>query len=440
TLLSAVIFGLTPALRAARPNLVDGIKERGSQTGGIRSNKLRSSLVILEVALSLVLLIGAGLLLRSFSALQEVKPGFRSDNVLTFSLPLPFVKYRTPAGRTDFYLRLKHRLEALPGVLSAGGITPLPLAGGDQYYIFSYGRPGVSEEDWNRNKADYRWTVPGYFEAMDIRLVAGRLLNEADNQDGAQPVVLVDDKLAERTWPGEDPVDRELLVERFKLDDFTMERASFRVVGVVEHIRSESLADEGREAIYFPHNSFPYAPQSFTLSAAGNAAGLIDSIQSEVEALDPDVPVADLHLMDEYIFRAMAPIRFTLALITAFAALALVLAFLGLYAVMAVSVQQRTQEIGVRMAFGAQGKNVLRLVVGQAMTLALSGVLIGVVAALVATRLVSSLLFAVTATDPATFVLISVLLLGVATAASYVPAKRAVRVDPLHALTGTRAR
>ncbi len=436
TLLSALVFGLTPALKSASPNLVNALKERGSEMGGIRGSKLRTALVVLEVALSLVLLIGAGLLSRSFAALQQVEPGFRSDNVLTFSVPLPFFKYREPNRRTDFYLRMRRRIEALPGVESAGGVSPLPLAGGDQYYVFSYGRIGGTEEEWSRNKADYRWVIPGYFEAMGIRLAAGRFMTEADNQVGALEVVLVDEDLAKKIWPDDDPVGQQLLVERFKTDDFSMERVSMQVAGVVGHVRSESLAAKGREAIYFPHRSFPYVPQSFAVRATANALGLGRAIQSEVKALDPDVPVADLRLMEEYVSEAMAPTRFTLTLITSFAVLALVMASIGLYGVISYSVQQRTKEIGVRMAFGAQQRNILRLVVGQGMMLALSGVGIGLLAAFFLIRTVSSLFFDVTATDPATFGAISILLIGVTAAASYVPARRAMRLDPLEALRG----
>ncbi|MFQ5740753.1 MAG: ABC transporter permease, partial [Acidobacteriota bacterium] len=289
TLLAGVVSGLAPAVKASKPNLSDSLKDRGSGTAGIRSNKLRASLVVLEVALSMVLLIGAGLLLRSFVALQRVEPGFETDNVLTFSLPLPAFKYRTPQPRIDFYLEVQRRLEALPGVRAAGSVSPLPLAGGDQYYVFSYGPIGVSETEWSANKADYRWVVPGYFEAMGIRLVAGRLLTEADNREGARPVVLIDEPLARRTWPGGDPVDQQLQIERFKTEDFALERATVQVAGVVEHVRSESLAAEGREAIYFPLGSFPYVPQSYAVAAAG-AGDLGRVIRSEVQSLDPDVP------------------------------------------------------------------------------------------------------------------------------------------------------
>ncbi len=436
TLLSAVVFGLVPALKSASPNLVNALKERGSEMGGLKGNKLRMALVVVEVALSLVLLIGAGLLLRSFAALQQVEPGFQPDNVLTFSVPLPAFEYREAQGRTDFYLRLRQRILALPGVEAAGTVTPLPLAGGDQYYVFSYGPIDVTEDEWNRNKADYRWGLPGYHEAMGIRLLAGRYMSEADNQEGTLDIVLVDEALARKTWPDEDPVGKQLYVEHFKVEDFSLERILVQVVGVVGNVRSESLAADGREAIYFPLRSFAYAPQNFAVRASANPLGLVKAVRSQVEAIDPDVPVADMRLMQAYLTGAMAQTRFTLTLITSFAVLALVLASIGLYGVISYSVHQRTQEIGVRMAFGAQQGNILRLVVGQGMILALSGVGIGLLAASLFFRLVSSLFFDVTATDPATFAGISILLFGITTVASYVPARRAMKVDPLEALRG----
>ncbi len=436
TLLAALAAGLAPALQASAPNLAESLKERGTETGGIRGNRLRASLVVVEVALAMVLLIGAGLLLRSFLGLQRVEPGFETRNVLTLSVPLPAFEYRQPKPRVDFFLELQRRLEALPGVQAAGSVSPLPLAGGDQYYIFSYGRIGVSETEWNRNKADYRWATPGYFQAMGIRLTAGRLLTEADNREGAREVILIDDKLARRAFPGEDPVDQQMIVERFNLDDFSLERATFTVVGVVEPVRTESLAWEGREAIYFPFGSFAYAPQSFAVRTAAADPGLARAVRTEVEAMDPNVPVADVRPMQEYVAEAMAPTRFALILIATFAGLALGLAAIGLYGVISYSVQQRTSEIGVRMAFGARQGSILRLVLGQGLVLSLSGVALGLLAALGLTRLASSLLFDVAAADPATYAGISLLLVGVACAASYLPARRATRVDPVEALRG----
>jgi putative ABC transport system permease protein len=436
TMLSALLFGMAPALRAVGTNLADALKERGTEMGGMKGNKLRTTLVVLEVALSLVLLIGAGLMLRSFAALQRVDPGFRTHNVLTFSVPLPFFKYRDANGRIDFYGRLRERIETLPGVEAAGSVTPLPLAGGDQYFVFSYGPPGVTDEEWSHNRADYRWAQPGYFEAMGIRLVAGRFFDEADNQEGALEVALIDETLARRIWPDQNPVGQQLQVEKFDVEDFSMTRTGVRVAGVVGHVRSESLAAEGREAIYFPLRNFPYAPQSLAIRASVDPLGLVPAIRNEVASLDPDVPIADVRLMDSYVAEAMAQTRFTLTLIALFAGLALVLASIGLYGVISYSVRQRTPEIGVRMAFGAAEGNIVRLVLGQGMILALAGVAVGLLAAFLLTRTVSSLLFGVTPRDPVTFVGIPLFLILVAAIASYFPARRALRVDPVDALRG----
>ncbi len=438
TLLAAIVFGLVPALRSATPDLAFALKERGSEMGGIRGNKLRTGLVILEVALSLVLLIGAGLLFRSFSALQKVEPGFKPDNVLTFSVSVPGFKYREPQVRTDFLIRFRDRIDEFPGVRGVGGVSPLPLAGGDQYYVFSYGRMDASEDEWTRNKADYRWITPGYFQAMGIPLVSGRFTTTFDNQSGALEVVIVDEMLAKRTWPDADPIGQQIRVARFNVEDFSVERVLMQVVGVVGHVRSESLAAEGREAIYFPLRSFPYVPQSFAVRTTDDVLGFVKTLQSEIEAMDPDVPIADVRLMSSYVKGAMSQTRFTLTLIGVFAGLALILASIGLYGVMSYSVHQRTQEIGVRMAFGAEESNILRLVVGQGVTLALCGVGVGLLVAFFLTRMAASLLFDVAATDPVTFAVISLLLVAVATLASYFPARRAMSVDPIEALRGER--
>ncbi len=436
TVVAALVFGTAPALKATSPNLVGALKERGSDAGGVRGNKLRTALVVSEVALSLVLLIGAGLMLRSFAKLQQVEPGFDPENVLTLSVPLPLFGYRDPNQRADFFVRLRQRVEALPGVADVGGVSPLPLSGGDQYLVGSYGRVGVSEEEWTSNKADYRAVLPGYYKAMRTQVVAGRTLTEADNQEGSPYVVVVDRKLSERTWPDDDPIGRQLQIERFDVEGFDIERVTAQVVGVVEPVNSQTLAAAGRETIYFPYRFFPWWPVSLTVRATANPTALINLIRNEVEAMDPEVPIANVRLMEEYVSDAMAQTRFTLTLTVVFAVLALVLASIGLYGVISYSVRQRTQEIGVRMAFGAQEGNIVRLVLKQGLALALGGVGVGLVAAFLLTRMVSSLLFGVTATDPVTFLGIPLLLIGVASIASYLPARRAMRVDPVRALQG----
>jgi len=436
SLLAACIFGATPALKAGSPNLANSLKDRGSEGGGVRGNKIRTALVVMEVALSLVLLIGAGLMLRSFGKLQQVDPGFDSDEVLTLSVPIPFFKYRDPNARVSFFERLQQRLSALPGVEVVGGVTPLPLAGGDQYWVQPYGRDNATEEEWAQNRADYRGALPGYTEAMGIQLISGRTLAAADNQAEGLSVVVVDDKLAEQTWPNEDPVGKALQIVRFDFENMALKRVPVQVVGVVRHVRSESLTADGRGAIYYPYRFFPWWPMKLTVRGASDPSALTGAIRAEVAALDADVPVADVRLMADYVDDAMAQTRFTLTLIGVFAVLALILASIGLYGVISYSLRQRVQEIGVRMAFGAGARNIVRLVLSHGMMLALCGVAVGLVAALLLTRAASSLLFGVTPFDAVTFAGIPVLLVGVTSVASYIPARRATRIDPIAALRG----
>ena len=436
TVLAALLFGMAPALKAASPNLAGALRDRSSDTGGPRGNKVRTTLVVAEVALSLVLLVCAGLMLRSFAKLQQVEPGFHSENLLTFTVPLPLFKYRDPNGRADFYERLYQRIEGLPGVQSVGGVAPLPLAGGDQYLVYSYGTSDATQDEWTQTKADYKAVLPGYLGAIDAPIVAGRPLLPADNQVNARRVVVIDEKLAERAWPGEDPLGRQLDVTVLAFDTSRMRtyRVPAEVVGVVRNIRAESLTDEGREAVYFPFRWFPWYSLGMTVRTAGRPLALAPLIRRELQMLDPDVPMADIRPMADYLDDAVAQTRFTLTLISVFAAMALVLASIGLYGVISYSVRQRTREIGVRMAFGADEKNIVRLVVGRGFALGMAGVAFGIVAAFASTRTVASLLYGVSAIDPVTFLGIPTALLAVTVLASYLPARRAMRVDPVEAL------
>jgi putative ABC transport system permease protein len=435
TAVAALLFGLAPALRTVGSNLVDGLRDRGSDAGGVRGNKLRTALIVTEVALSLVLLIGTGLMFRSFAKLQNVDPGFEPSGVLTFTVPVPMFKYRDPVVRTDMFTRIRSRIAQLPGVEAVGATSLLPLAGGDQYAIGSYGVIGSTEEEWRGNRADYRAVLPGYLDAMGIRIVAGRAIEPADNNPGALEVAVIDERLAERLWPDDEAVGKELQLERFDFESFGMVRVPVQVVGVARNVRAQSLASEGRETVYYPYRFFPWFPLSFTVRApAGVVTGLVAPIRREIEAVDPEIPLSKIQVMDEYLVEARAPTQFALTLIGLFAVLALVLASVGLYGVITYSVRQRTREIGVRMAYGAPEASVVRLVVGQGLLLTVGGLAVGLVGALVATRLVSSLFYGVSAADPITFVAVSVLLLGVALVASYLPARRATRIDVVEAL------
>jgi len=431
---AALLFGLAPALRAVRGNLVDGLRDRGTDTGGARGNKLRTVLVVSEVTLSLVLLIGAGLMVRSFAAIQRVDPGFDPKNAVTFTAPLPFIKYLSSQARATFVNQLRDRLAALPGVESVGGVTPLPLAGGEQYSVGSYGRIGEADDQYRANKADYKAVLPGYFEAMKIGLVSGRTFVRSDNEDQAQDVAMVDQKFATRVFGRENPLGAQILVDHFNEKTFSLERLPVTIVGVVANVRSASLAAEGRETIYLPYVFQSFLPVTFVVRTATDPASLMQPIRTEVTALDRDVPVADLATLESWVTEAMAQTRFLLALTSAFAGLALVLAALGLYGVISFSTRQRTREIGVRVALGATDRDIRRLILGHGMVVAGVGIVLGLVASVALTRVVTSYLVGVSATDPVTFAGVPIVLLGVAAVASYLPARRATTIEPVHAL------
>lgn len=434
--LTAIAFGLVPALRAARSDPGDSLKDRGSVSGSVQGNKLRTGLVIAEVALSMTLLIGAGLMLRSFAELQRVEPGFESDNVVTFTAPLQFIKYATEELRTNFMSQVRDRLAEIPGVKSVGGVAPLPMAGGEQYSVGSYGRVGITDEQYQANKADYKSTMPGYFETLGIELRSGRYLTGADNEPGALGVAVVDQRFVERLFGDDSPLGEEIVVDTLNGETFQLQRTPLRVVGVVANVRSSSLAADSRETIYYPFRYGPWFPLTFVLQTEADPASLVPSVRAAVMALDPDVPISDVSTLESYVVASMATTRFMLALIGSFAVIALVLASLGLYGVITYSVRQRTREIGVRVAFGASSGNVVWMLLRQGAGVALVGIVIGVAGSLALTRLVASLLVGVSATDPLTFVAIPMLLLGVTLAATYVPARRAALIDPVDALRG----
>jgi putative ABC transport system permease protein len=434
SIVAAIVFGLAPALRAVRGNLADGLRERGSESGGVRGNKLRTALVVSEVALSLVLLIGAGLMVRSFSQLQKVDPGFDSANVVTFNAPLQFLKYLTTQLRANFANQLGERLAAINGVEAVGGVTPLPLAGGDQYAVGSYGKIGESNDAYQANKADYRAVLPGYFEAMKIELVAGRTFIRSDNEEQALDVAVVDAKFAKRVFGETSPLGAQIMVDHFNEQTFSLERLPVTIVGVVANVRSTSLAAEGRETIYLPFVFNSFLPMTFVVRTTAQPTSLITQIRAAVNALDPDVPVAELTTLDSWVTKSMAQSKFLLALNATFAGLALILASLGLYGVIAYSARQRTREMGVRLALGANDRDVLRLILGQGMILAAIGIVLGLGASAALTRVVSSYLVGVSSMDPITFAGVPVVLLIVAAVASYLPARRASLIHPSHAL------
>ena len=423
---AALLFGALPALQSSRVDLADALKERGSAGAGLRRRLIRNGVVVVEVALSLVLLIGAGLMARSFVELSRVAPGYETEGILTFVAAPPQARYPEAADRVRFNVELQRRLQALPGVERAAGAFPLPLSG-----IPFNGRYGPEEaltDPEAFGQAAYRVVLPGYFETLGTRLLAGRTFSEADNQDSAS-VVVVDEKLARELWPEESPIG-----QRFLIRVISPEPEWVEVIGVVEHQRTEDLAVDGLETVYFTDRYVGSFVGSWAVRATGDPLALASAVRAEVAAMDPDIPVADVRLLKEYVDEAMAPTRFALTLIGVFGVVALILAAVGLYGVLAFVVRQRTAEIGVRMAFGAGADSILKLVVGEGLALALVGVVLGLVVAMGVTGVMETFLVDVSPTDPLTFAAISGLFVTVAAVACYVPARRATRVDPVTAL------
>ncbi|MGZ4899510.1 MAG: ABC transporter permease [Candidatus Angelobacter sp.] len=429
---SGVLFGLAPALRIARVDLLTTLKDSDRGSAGAsamwgRGNNLRRLLVIVELAISVVVLVVAGLLLRSFIRLQHVSPGFNPGNVLTLELTLSGDKYKDPAVSRAACRQILENLEHLPGAVAAGGVSSLPLS-----EMFAWGPitvegrvPPPGERFIN---ADERVVAGHYFETMQIPLLKGRLFNDQDTEDKPR-VVLVDEFMAQQLWPNQDP-----LGKRISFGDLASRREWATVVGVVGRIKQDALDSDSRIAFYLPHSQYISRLLNIVLRTTTDPASLTSAVAHELHEVDRDLPLYGVVTMEERVAGSLARRRFTTVLLAMFAGFALALATIGIYGVMAYLVIQGTREIGIRMALGATQRTVLRLVVKQGMMLALCGVGVGLIAALAFSRLVSGLLFGVRATDPLTFVAITVLLTLVALLASYIPARRAARIDPMISL------
>ena len=425
--MTGLVFGLAPVLSAGRARAMLALKDaaRGGAAGGGR--RLRAALVVTEIAVSLVLLVGAGLLGRSFVQLLAVDPGYRTDRVLTAPLGAPESRYAERPQVAAFYDRVLERAGALPGVRRAALVSILPLVPGDNDANFSIeGRPEPAN-DFDRPVAWYRMASAGYFDTMGIRIVRGRGFTEEDTV-AAPGVVTVNETLAGRYWPGEDPVGR-----RIRLGGGP-DAPPATVVGVVSDVRQRGLDQPPVAEMYLPYRQMPSRFMTLVLATEGDPSSVAAPLRAAIREIDPDLALAGIATMDELRASSVTGPRFLMGLVGAFALAALVLAAIGIYGVVSYGVAQRTSEIGVRMALGAGRGDVLRLVVGGGLRLALAGVALGVAGALAATRAMATLLFGVTATDPATFVATTVALAGVATAASLVPALRATRIDPIEAL------
>jgi putative ABC transport system permease protein len=427
-LLTGVFFGLAPAWQASKLDLQTALKDGGRTVAEAGTRRMSDWLVVAEMALALVLLIGAGLLIRSFAQLLQVKPGFNTEHVLTMQVLLPQTAYAQPPQRVNIFQQLETRLKALPEISAVGMATRVPLLGALNNVTSTIDVEGRPLPPGQRPEIDFRRASTGYFQALGIPLLKGRTLTEADvaNNTGA---VVINEALAKRFWPGEDPLGKRLRTGP------SSDQASWQtVVGVVGNVRHLALELEPRSELYYHTDSNPPFGPVFVIRTKGDPHNVISAVRAQVRELDRNLPVANVNTMEQLVTQSVAQRHFAMLLFGVFAALALVLAGVGIYGVISYSVTQRTQEIGVRMALGAQRRDVLRLILGQGMKLAVLGVAIGLGLAVVLTRLMQSLLFGVRATDPLTFALIALLLTAVALLACWLPARRATQVDPLVAL------
>lgn len=428
--LTAIVFGGVPALLASRTNPGETLSDVARDAAGGTSGRLvRRVLVVSEVALAVVLLVGAGLLIRSFQLLRQVDTGFATENRLTMKMVLPMPKYSKPEARRAFYDEMLRRVKEVPGVESAGMITFLPLVVNGMNFTFSVegqSAPG----DMKLPFAVYRTVSPDYFNAMGIPLQRGRFFHAHDSHD-SQPVVVVNRRLAEQFWPNEDPIGK-----RLKVGPVDSTNQWLTIAGVVGDARQTSIYDQKME-FYVPYmqeyRAF-MAPRDLVVRTKADASSIAAAVRQEVWKVDKDQPISNVRTMDEVFAAAISQERFQTLLLGMFAALALVLACVGLYGVISYSVAQRTHEIGVRMALGAQPIDVLKLVIRQGMFLTIAGLVVGIAAGAMVTRVLSDMLFGVTARDPLTFIGAPLLLLMVAFLACYIPARRATRIDPLVAL------
>ena len=425
SLLSGLIFGLAPAWQASKPDLNDALKE-GGRNSSSGSRRLRSLLVISEVALSLVLLIGAGLSFRSFLAMLKTNPGFNSDGVLTMNLNLPVAKYKDGNARAAFFTDLLQRVKTVPGVQSAAVVNYLPLGGAnasDDFLVEGQPEPKAGDENTGR----YRVCTPDYFQTMGISILKGRPFTDQDRA-GSKPVIIVNETLARRYWPNGDAVGKRM---RFS---GPLDKAPWmEVVGIAQDVKHE-LNLPVTPDYYTPHAQDPWNAMVLVARTTVEPGSMAGPIRQQVLAIDRDQPVYGVYTMNEVRAISVTLYTFAFATISIFATVALVLASIGIYGVMAFAVSQRTQEIGIRMALGARAMDVLKLVITNGMSLAVIGVIAGLVGSFGITRLMASLLFDVSPTDLVTFALVTAGLLLVALIACYIPARRATKVDPLVAL------
>ena len=428
SLLTGLAFGTVPAFQSSRSHLTEDLKEaKKGASGSVRHRRSLNALVVIEIALALVLVAGAGLMMRSFRSVLGIDPGFDPHNVLTFSAALPLATYKDQQQHVQFFERALAKIQALPGVQAAAGTFRVPVTGFATAIFTVQGKPVPTGQ---APMADYRAITVGYFRAIGIRLLKGRDFTERDNAD-APDAVIVNEELARRSWPGEDPIGKRLQVGT----ELTRWR---QVVGVVGNARLSGLEAKVDPAIYvpFPQNSWPNALRNsfIVLRTTTDPETLVPAIRRELRSVDPTFPITQIRTMDEIIGDSLSQRRFNTTLLALFAFVAVALAAVGIYGVMSYAVSQRTREMGIRMALGAEQSDITKLVTSNGARLAALGIGIGVVSAAISSRLISSLLFGVTATDPMTFVFTALLLSAVTLLASYIPSRRAAGTDPIAAL------
>lgn len=426
SILTGLLFGLAPALQASRKRNFDVLKS-GRNTEGKRPKRLRSVLVICETAFSLLLVAGAGLLIRSFAQILKVDPGFRPDNVLTMRISLPDATYSKPEQIRAFYSSLLERVQHLPGVQYAGATSGLPLSGQGGSGTTTIDTQSVAPE--NRTpEADRRTATPDYFKAMSIPLVRGRYFEERDTQ-GTPGVAIVDESLADTYWPNQDPIGRRIYFGAGKANPTWL-----TVVGVVRHVHNRTLEARSRVEVYVPENQLPFNGMTLAIRTSTNPLSLVPTVQREVASIDPDLPVYRVRTMNEVMGESLQRRRLALTLLAGFAGLALLLAAIGIYGVTSYGVAQRKTEIGVRMALGANRGQVLGMIMRTGMTTIAIGLGLGVVLSLALTRLMSGLLFSVHASDPFALAGAALVLILAALIAIFIPARRATKVNPMSAL------
>ena len=438
--LTGIIFGLIPAIQAGDVDVHETLKESGRGTSG--RQLLRSSLVVVEVATTLVLLIGAGLMIRSFYLLQKVNPGFSHEHLTSFSVALPQKKYATEDARASFYNRLLENIRTLPGVESAAAASGLPLGNnGWQTSFVVEGQPPPPRDQVPLMEACL--VTPDYFKAMNIPLLRGRVFSDRDNRSHlagrdlsklndsqranlALNLAVIDEEFAKRHWPNEEAVGK-----RIRIGGTNPENPVLEVIGVVGRVKMDSLnQNSDRVQGYFPFNQVPQGGMTVVIKGASDPNQLISSVRNAVKEIDPDQPIYSPQTMDEIRAESVAGERLNLTLLSLFAGIALVLAIVGIYGVMSYSVTQRTHEIGIRMAIGARPLDVFKMIMGHGMKLALIGVARGLVGEFALTRLMATMLFGVEPTDATTFASISILLITIALLACYLPGRRATKVEP----------